>query len=127
MKKLLALVTLCGLGAMAATPAIADEHRRGRDDHRYERHHDDRYSPRYPVRESRSARRYERRYDDSYRRYVPRYVEEGRYCDDYRHYRGVHYHVSPRDYYRAGYPRDAYRFYGRSGIDATIVVTLPLF
>jgi hypothetical protein len=127
MKKMLALVTLCGLGAIAATPAMADQHHRGRDDSRYERRHDDRYSPRHSVREDRSVRRYDGRYDDGYRRYRPRYVESGRYCDDYRHYRGVHYHVSPRDYYRVDYPRDAYRLYGRSGIDATLVVTLPLF
>lgn len=127
MKKMLAMATLFGLGALAAAPVMADDHHRGRDDNRYERRHDDRYSSRYPVREERSVRRYERRYDEGYRRYAPRHVEYGRYCDDYRHYRGVHYHVSLRDYYRADYPRDAYRLYGRSGIDATLVVTLPLF
>jgi hypothetical protein len=127
MKKMLALVALCGLGAIAATPAMADQRHRGRDDDRYERRHDDRYSPRYSVREERSGRRYDGRFDEGYRRSTPRYVDNGRYCDDYRHYRGVHYHVSPRDYYRVDYPRDAYRLYGRSGIDATFVVTLPLF
>lgn len=128
MKKMLALATLFGLGALAAAPAMADDHRHGRrDDHRYERRHDDRYVPRYYVREERPVRRYGGRYDEGYRSYGPRYVEDGRYCDDYRHYRGVHYHVAPRDYYRAGYPREAYRLYGRSGIDATLVVTLPLF
>jgi len=128
MKNMFALAALFGLGALAAAPVMADDHHRGRrDDSRYERRHDDRHSARYPAREERRYLRHERRYDAGYRRYVPRYVEAGRYCDDYRHYRGVHYHVAPRDYYRVDSPREAYRLDGRSGIDATLVLTLPLF
>ena len=128
MKTMLALVTLCWLGALAAAPVMADDPHRGRrDDSRYERRHDGRDSPRYPVRDERSVRRYASRYDEGYRRHALRYVECRRHCDGSRDSRGAHYHVSPRDDRRDGYPRDAYRLYGRSGIDATLVVTLPLF
>lgn len=123
MKKVLAFIAVSGLGMLAAAPVLADGHHRSHRDDRHERRYDERYSPRVIIRESRPVRRY----DYGYRTYAPRYVESGRYCDDDRHYRGVHYHVSPRDYYRVDYPRDLYRSHGRSGIDATIVLTLPLF
>lgn len=127
MKNRLVLLILLGPGSLVAAPVMADDHHRGRhDDERYERRHEGRYVPRYAVHEGRPVRRHERRDDAGYRSYVPRYVEEGRYGDDYRHYRGVR-HLPPRDYYRTGYPQEAYRLYGRSGIDATLVVTVPLF
>jgi hypothetical protein len=131
MKKMLTLLAVSGLGFLAASPVMADGHHRGhRDGDRYDRRYDDRSPARIIVRESYPERRYERVRDDYYyspRYGAPRYVEYGRYCDDDRHYRGVHYHVAPRDYYRADYPREVYRSHGRSGIDATIVLTLPLF
>ena len=60
--------------------------------------------------------RYDGRGNGHYARYAPRYVVSGRYCDDYRHYRDVHYHVSPRDYYRDDYPRDAYWLHGPAAV-----------
>lgn len=55
----------------------------------------------------------------------PRY--RGRYCDDRRHFHGVHYHVAASDYYDYYYPR--YRSYGPRpyGANASVIITLPLF
>lgn len=130
MKKTLVLAALCTLGAVLALPAAADD--RGRHFDRHERHverHSHRHEHRDDWRDRREARRHHARdhvryYRDDHR---SRYVVRGRYCDDRRHLHSVHYHVAPRDYYAYGYPRDAYRLHRGSGIDATLVVTLPLF
>ncbi len=125
----LALVTI-------ATPAFADGHRdRDNRNDRHEHRHSDRRDDRHDVRHERRDDRYDRRYSsrDDRRyvryapRYAPRYVVNGRYCDDRRHYRDVHYHVASRDYYSYGYPRDAYEVRRGGGLDATLIVTLPLF
>jgi hypothetical protein len=129
MKRMLALVAICGLGTVATLPAMADDDYRGRRDDRYERRHDDRSGARHGSREQRYARAYHGRGNGYSARYAPRYVVSGRYCDDHRHYRDVHYHVPARDYYRNDYPRASYWLHGASGrgIDATLVLTLPLF
>jgi hypothetical protein len=51
----------------------------------------------------------------------------GVYCTDARHYHGVHYHVSVRDYYDYYYPR--YRYYGPKSLSgvASVIITVPLF
>jgi len=49
----------------------------------------------------------------------------GRYCNDFRHYRGVHYHVSTRDYYDYYYPR--FRHYGPLHGAASVIITVPLW
>ncbi len=129
MNKTVLLAALCAVGATLAVPAAADDDR-GRRHDRYEHRHAERHHDRYDRddrRDYRSERR-DSRYD-SYRheRPRPRYVVSGRYCNDRRHLHGVHYHVAPRDYYAYGYPRDAYRLHRSAGLDATLVVTLPLF
>ncbi len=139
-RKSLLLTGLCIIGATLALPAVADDDRRGRRDDRHEHHdrgRDNRYVDWYERRDDRGNRRHERRGQNdryvyveprSYRRVVPsRHVAQGRYCNDRRHYRDVHYHVAPRDYYSYDYPRDSYRLRGRSGLDATLILTLPLF
>lgn len=127
MKRTMLLAALCALGGTLALPAVADDDR-GRRHDRYERHverHDDRYERRHDRRNERREHRWERR---EYRRdYRSRHVVNGRYCNDRRHLRSVHYHVAPRDYYAHGYPREAYRLHRGSGLDATLIVTLPLF
>jgi hypothetical protein len=127
MKKMLTAIAMCALGAVTALPASADDGHRGRRDERYGHRYDNREADRYRGRDDRYESRYPRRVVNRYERYAPRYVVNGRYCDDARHYRSAHYHVAPRDYYRYDYPREAYRLQRRSGIDATLVVTLPLF
>lgn len=50
---------------------------------------------------------------------------KGRYCDDHRHYRGVHYHVSTRDYYDYYYPR--FHHHGPLHGAASVIITVPLW
>lgn len=137
MKKTLLLTTLCTLGTLSfafASPASADGGRHYDRHDRYERQYDRRHDRRVERRIDRrdDRRDYRRNYGrgDS-RNYRPRYygrdVVNGRYCDDRRHLHSVHYHVAPRDYYAYGYPRDAYRLHRSNGLDATLIVTLPLF
>jgi hypothetical protein len=77
-----------------------------------------------------------RYYDNRYRAPDWRYYNgrywapadyRGRYCDDRRHYHGVHYHVAARDYYDYYYPR--YRYYGSQpyGANASVIISIPLF
>ncbi len=127
MKNMLTAIAICALGTAAALPASADDGHRGRRDERYEHRHDHGNAGRYRGHDDRHESGYRRRDVNRYVRYAPRYVVDGRYCDDARHYRGAHYHVASRDYYRYDYPREAYRLQRGSGIDATLVVTLPLF
>ena len=141
MKKTAFFAALCMLGLTTALPASADRNdhdRRGHWSHRdhdrgYERHRGyDR--PRHFNRHH-GHRDYGRRYRDydrhSYRNYAPRrdygrrHVPHGRYCDDWRHYRGVHYHVAPRYYFRDDFPRHSFHQHGSYGGDATLILTLP--
>lgn len=130
MNKTVLLAALCAMGATLAVPASADDDRGRRHDrheHRHVERHHDRYDRRDDRRDYRSERR-DSRYDSyRYERPRPRYVMSGRYCDDRRHLHSVHYHVAPRDYYAYGYPRDAYRLHRGAGLDATLILTLPLF
>lgn len=130
------------VGLSLSTGAYADDRHRSRDHQRIEqkRHHAKHFDARHRAGE----RRQDHRKAHVRHRHAPKPAHRkgwhyhsgrywapasyrGRYCTDRRHFHGVHYHVSVRDYYDYYYPR--YQYYGpspRSGV-ASLIISVPLF
>jgi hypothetical protein len=129
------LLAVCMSGLLLGAAASADDRdgRRHDDSHWNRDRHDERRGDwdRDDHRHHRNSYRNDHhdRRDWSYYngRYwaPPRY--RGRECTDHRHYRGRHYHVSASDYYDYYYPR--YRYYGPRphSVNASVIITVPLF
>lgn len=127
--KKLVVVALCISGALWGVESQArdrDDDGKRRYSH-FDRRHDDRGRDHRHWRDD--DRRHIRHRDWHYQRgryWAPAHYR-GRYCDDRRHFRGVHYHVAARDYYDYYYPR--YRHYGPRpyGANASVIISIPLF
>jgi hypothetical protein len=128
------LAAICVGGTLLSAASQADHRHRGDDgwrhrgNERFERRWDHRSQWRRDHRSYRDTRRhYQPDWHYHSGRYwaPPRY--RGRYCNDGRHFHGVHYHVAARDYYDYYYPR--YRSYGSRpfSADANLIITVPLF
>lgn len=128
-KKLL-VAALCVSGALWGIESQARD--RDHDQRHYSqyerRHHDSHHDWRHRHWRD-DDRRHARHRDWHYGRgrYWAPADYRGRYCDDRRHFRGVHYHVAARDYYDYYYPR--YRYYGARpyGANASVIISVPLF
>jgi hypothetical protein len=130
----LLVAALCVSGALWGVESQArDDDDKRRYSHFERRHRDSdfrhdshrRHSHRYSHFDRRDFRHRDWHYHRG-RYWAPAHYR-GRYCDDRRHFRGVHYHVAARDYYDYYYPR--YRYYGPKpyGANASVIISVPLF